>query len=701
MVKVGDQTLITNSYNSGTWTLQRQTYGNGDYWANTYNTADELTKRYTNVTDTLGIGFELVYNSKGMLMQVLKKAVTISGDSVTWGSLLGTENYVYDAYDRLIRTIRTDGSYNLIGESRWTLDNNDNVTALTSRYVVNGTLKTRIYNYTYNADQQPTQTTYSTIKETIGYDGFGRRSEKDVYRSDVLRLQTQYAYRNVDSTYTTEQIAQLTHTYNNTTLTHAYTYDANGNILTDTVNGDTIEYTYDALNRLTWEKNAAAELAWQYTYDLGGNILSKTEYTYVNGITSNPQTITYTYGDSEWPDLLTAWNNQTITYDGIGNPTNYLGATLEWQGGRQLKGMTSGNNILSFAYNDSGLRTEKTITHANSGLSETKQYIWNGSRLVAEIGEEYSFYFHYNGAGEMIGFTYRVEDNGSGSPDEAEHIFVKNQQGDVEKVLRPWDQAVVAEYSYDAWGNLLDWSGPLAERNPIRYRGYYYDTETGFYYLQSRYYDPQTGRFINADGLITTSQGLMSYNMFAYCLDNPVNGVDKTGEDVYGIGGSVSGGAGVGGGCSTVIIWDDKGNKAEIEIFSYGGGTPNMGMSVDFLYSNADDIFEFIDSFSLTSGGSIPFLTINSIQGVTRTGKQIMGIIISPGISMIPAELHAYLGTIEIKDILYYKGTLVPDNVTSLFFRDLPDEYMNHIHGFLANKGTRLRNFKVKNQTIS
>ena len=232
---------------------------------------------------------------------------------------------------------------------------------------------------------------------------------------------------------------------------------------------------------------------------------------------------------------MTAWNNQTITYDGIGNPTNYLGATLEWQGGRQLKGMTSGNNILSFAYNDSGLRTEKTITHANSGLSETKQYIWNGSRLVAEIGEEYSFYFHYNGAGEMIGFTYRVEDNGSGSPDEAEHIFVKNQQGDVEKVLRPWDQAVVAEYSYDAWGNLLDWSGPLAERNPIRYRGYYYDTETGFYYLQSRYYDPQTGRFINADGLITTSQGLMSYNMFAYCLDNSVNYSDNAGSSAEAV----------------------------------------------------------------------------------------------------------------------------------------------------------------------
>jgi len=62
----------------------------------------------------------------------------------------------------------------------------------------------------------------------------------------------------------------------------------------------------------------------------------------------------------------------------------------------------------------------------------------------------------------------------------------------------------------------------LGEKNPYRYRGYRYDTETGCYYLQSRYYNPEWGRFLNADGVVSTGQGMLSHNMFAYCANNPV-----------------------------------------------------------------------------------------------------------------------------------------------------------------------------------
>ena len=98
----------------------------------------------------------------------------------------------------------------------------------------------------------------------------------------------------------------------------------------------------------------------------------------------------------------------------------------------------------------------------------------------------------------------------------------------------------IARYRYDAWGvpiaitdgngnDVSSNSSHIANINPIRYRGYYYDTETGFYYLQSRYYDPVVGRFINADGLVSTGQGVLGQNMFAYCLNNPVNMCDPTG----------------------------------------------------------------------------------------------------------------------------------------------------------------------------
>lgn len=109
------------------------------------------------------------------------------------------------------------------------------------------------------------------------------------------------------------------------------------------------------------------------------------------------------------------------------------------------------------------------------------------------------------------------------------YYYVLNLQGDVVKLVTE-SGAVAASYEYDAWGNILSSSGSKAEINPLRYRGYYYDTETGFYYLQSRYYDPVTHRFINADSYSSTGQGIIGYNMFAYCNNSPVIQADHTGE---------------------------------------------------------------------------------------------------------------------------------------------------------------------------
>ena len=116
---------------------------------------------------------------------------------------------------------------------------------------------------------------------------------------------------------------------------------------------------------------------------------------------------------------------------------------------------------------------------------------------------------------------------------------MKNIQGDVTEI-RDVSNNLVARYSYDAWGNVLsvtDSAGKaitsethIANINPIRYRGYYYDVETGFYYLQSRYYDPAICRFISADTLMTTSMDSYGLNLFAYCGNNPVNRCDPDGH---------------------------------------------------------------------------------------------------------------------------------------------------------------------------
>ena len=112
-------------------------------------------------------------------------------------------------------------------------------------------------------------------------------------------------------------------------------------------------------------------------------------------------------------------------------------------------------------------------------------------------------------------------------------------QGDVTGIYDATGD-LVAQYAYDAWGNLIySDNTDIANLNPIRYRGYYYDDETGFYYLQTRYYDPEIGRFISPDAYLSTGQGILGYNMYAYCLNNPVNYYDPTGT-IAGILGSLA-----------------------------------------------------------------------------------------------------------------------------------------------------------------
>ena len=423
------------------------------------------------------------------------------------------EYYGYDAMDRLTRIVVTDGT-NLISDVAWSYDTDQNVTAITTRVNNNGALRTDTYAYSYDDDHRPTNTAYGSVSESITYDGYSRVTGKTVQNSGNTVLSTTYAYRDIDAEHTTTQVSSLTSSFGGNTVSHSYTYDANGNILSD---GSTT-YAYDSLNQLVWEYNTAAGKAWNYAYDLGGNILSKTEYDYADGQTSNPVTVSYTYGDAAWRDLLTAYNGETITYDGIGNPTNYRGWGMTWQGGRQLASMQKDGTTLSFSYNDAGLRTEKTVN------GSTRRYIWNSSQLMADVGASDAFYFHYSSGGELIGYTYKTADA------ETECILVKNQQGDVERVISA-DGTVLASYTYDAWGNTLTAEGSIAAANPIRYRGYYFDTETSLYYLQSRYYDPAVGRFINADdsSYLGADGTDNSYNLFVYCSNNPVMRIDITG----------------------------------------------------------------------------------------------------------------------------------------------------------------------------
>ena len=320
--------------------------------------------------------------------------------------------------DRLTRIVVTDGT-NLISDITWSYDADQNVTAITTRVNNNGTLRTDTYAYSYDDDHRPTNTAYGSVSESITYDGYSRVTGKTVQNSGSTVLSTTYAYRDIDAEHTTTQVSSLTSSFGGNTVSHSYTYDANGNILSD----GTTTYAYDSLNQLVWEYNTAAGKAWNYAYDLGGNILSKTEYDYADGQTSNPVTVSYTYGDAAWRDLLTAYNGEAITYDGIGNPTSYRGWGMTWQGGRQLASMQKDGTALPSSNNAAGPPTKKRVK------GSPRRYIWNSSQLMADVGTSDAFYFHYSSGGELIGYTYKTADA------ETECILVKNQQGDVERVI--------------------------------------------------------------------------------------------------------------------------------------------------------------------------------------------------------------------------------------------------------------------------
>ena len=166
----------------------------------------------------------------------------------------------------------------------------------------------------------------------------------------------------------------------------------------------------------------------------------------------------------------------------------------------------------------------QTVTHEYLTLNGkvARETIRTNNTLTAVLD------FIYDESGKPFALKYST--NGTSFQT---YYYVLNLQGDVVKLIHyipGFEYESVATYEYDAWGNIVSSSGRLAEINPLRYRGYYYDNETGFYYLQSRYYDPQNRRFINADSYQSTGQGFVGTNMFAYCNNSPVDLYDQSGN---------------------------------------------------------------------------------------------------------------------------------------------------------------------------
>lgn len=289
---------------------------------------------------------------------------------------------------------------------------------------------------------------------------------------------------------------------------------------TESIKKDTFQY--DERNQLIRENSQSQNKTIVYAYDQGGNLKSVKEYAYAEGTLpetpAHEETGTYS---STWKDQLLNWDGTAMTYDAVGNMLTLGDAVYTWTMGRKLASVDNGKKAQYF-YDHTGARVKKVVDgvttkyHMAGDLlasetcnGKTTWYIYDsGANLVATIIDGKYYYYYY---------------------------YVRNIQNDIVALVDESGKTVV-NYVYDSWGKLLSITGSLKDtvgiQNPFRYRGYYYDNETGMYYLKNRYYDPGLRRFICSDemGSLDIQENIDDCKLYSYCDNNPIARKDTEGD---------------------------------------------------------------------------------------------------------------------------------------------------------------------------
>jgi RHS repeat-associated protein len=556
-VLVNQTSLMTYVYEdeSGSYSdrVSSQTYGNLDVISFVYDDSGRVTQvnyqLYGETTPTARYAYE--YDAMGNVNVITTWDPTQPNADPT------REFYAYDASGRVIMITDTEGNTIEYG-----YDENGNVAELS--FLIDGSTTSTLFSYNdFGAIESTLVNSVSTneIVKSRTYETIALKRLESISLVVGIANPTLIFTQSFEPDDFTNRILEVNYDINSLTgidYKFAYLYDELGNITEESFLENNVlqtkhNYEYDVMNQLVvediWihseENEPNNDYSYVYTYDSRGNRTSYSRFEYQEEESAD-YTLSYTYSQT-WLDQMTSngimVNGTPITqnylYDAQGNPTSitnfyyfdgtfgdyYDHATLAWDA-RQLAKIEIYNasqefpaNLVStivYTYNDQGYRTSKTIT--NSGQSPVvTTYDLLESQVIHESNGTDEIFFSYDMDGSLISFNLNGED----------YFCITNQLGDIVALVDE-NRVEVAAYGYDAYGNLISTTGSI--ESPITYRGYRYDGEIGMFYLNSRYYQPQTGRFLNSDGLLGEDGDILSTNIYAYCFNNPILSSDETGE---------------------------------------------------------------------------------------------------------------------------------------------------------------------------
>lgn len=500
LTKIYVNGINTVSYNyDNNYKLTSEVYANGQSVRYQYDNKGNLLKQYHN--NSLIPYLTYTYNSSN---ELIKKTNRDNG-----------LRYEYDGNDVEVYRISDD---TLMQSYTETVTKNDEEDDIGTKTEVNETH----FGTAYSSVIKDNSVSYTTGNNTVEY---SYTENDNNIASDAIKFNGNAAV-SADYEYDLNNNIISKALSFDATVSVKNTYDNESKIITTGYDNPQIYYTYDNNYQIVRSDNGVLNYSSTFTYDDRGNILTKNKYSYTRNenISSTPiETTTFTYANDGWNDKLTSVNGTSLTYDANGNVLTYGNKSFTWSSGRNLAQITDGDNTYLYTYDENGIRTSKTI----NGV--TTYYNTKDDVILSQTDGTNTMYFQYDTNGFPLGFIWN----------DTQYLYMTNQMGDVISITDTQGNELV-QYEYDEWGalgsitttNNTDEENALANINPLRYRGYYYDSETGYYYLQSRYYDAGICRFINSDLYDmagASSQISESSNLMIYCSNNPINSIDEFG----------------------------------------------------------------------------------------------------------------------------------------------------------------------------